>query len=133
MIDDVETNSEKYEENPTWDDIHNHRKRQFTTERGFKFYDHFFQRQKDPAWEKRLERYFHFDKDLFDSIKGTYLDILTERGGGLTIYDQRTSTSRRDCNFYNLTLMYRVTRCSKREAKLHPVIKYKGQFSSVLK
>ena len=91
MIDDVETNSEKYEENPTWDDVHNHRKRQFTTERGFKFFDNFFQRRKDPAWEKRLERYSHFDKDLFDSIKGTYLDILTERGGGLTIYDQRTS------------------------------------------
>ena len=70
MIKDVETNSEKYKENPTWDDIHIHRKRQFTTERGFEFVDHYFKRQNGPAWEERSARYSRFDKNLFNALKG---------------------------------------------------------------
>ena len=70
LIEDVETNSEKYKENPTWDDIHKHRKRQFSTERGFEFVHHFFPRQEDPAYEKILARYSHFDKILFEAFTG---------------------------------------------------------------
>ena len=74
MIKDVETNSEKYKENPNWDDIHNHRRRQLTTDRGFKFVDHYFPRQNGPALEKQSARYSRFDKSLFNSLKGRYFN-----------------------------------------------------------
>ena len=66
---DVEANSEKYSENPSWsEDILEHRKRQFTTERGFVFADYYFSRQKNP-----VARYSHFYKDIFEDLKGTHV------------------------------------------------------------
>ena len=66
MIKDVETNSQKYSENPTWNGhIQEHRKRQFATERGFKFVDYYFQRNRDLT-----DRYSLFDKELFEALKG---------------------------------------------------------------
>ena len=71
---DIEASSEKYSDNPSWtEDILEHRRRQFTTERGFRFADYHFSRQKDA-----VARYSHFDKHIFEDLKGTYTCLLKE-------------------------------------------------------
>ena len=66
LIKDVETNSEKYDENPSWNrDILDHRKKQFSTERGFRFADFYFNREKGGG------TYTNFDKNVFEYLKGT--------------------------------------------------------------
>ena len=67
MIKDVETNSERYDENPTWNrDILDHRKKQFSTERGFRFADIYFNREKGGG------TYTNFDKNVFEYLKGIH-------------------------------------------------------------
>ena len=67
LLRDIETSSEKFNENPTWkEDIHAHRKRQFTSERGFKFAELYFKRRIELGYA----RYAMFDQTLFESLKG---------------------------------------------------------------
>ena len=68
MIKDVDTNSERYEENPSWNkDVLKHIKKQFTTERGFRFADYHFNRQTGGGLKI-------FDKNAYEIFKGIHMN-----------------------------------------------------------
>ena len=69
LIKDVDTNSERYDENPSWNtDVLKHIKKQFTTERGFRpAADYHFYRQTGGGLT-------NFDKNIFEILKGKHMN-----------------------------------------------------------